>query len=63
MLGSRFGDGPSLRWDDVLGWPLEDRGVGGSGFIVVFAGDVEGEVEEGVGLGGEEGGEARRRDS
>lgn len=58
MLSSRFGDGPSLRWDDVLGWPLEDRGVGGSGFAVVFASDVKGEVEEGVSLGGKEGGEA-----
>ena len=63
MLGSRFGERPSLRWDNVLGWPLEDRGVGRSCFTVVFAGDVEGEIEEGVSLGGEEGGEARRRDS
>ena len=28
---------------------------------VIFAGDVEGEVEERVGLGGDEGREARRR--
>ena len=60
MLGSRLGDGAALWWDDVLGWPLEEGGVGGAGGGVVFAGDVEGEVEEGVGLGGEEGREARK---
>ena len=62
MLSSRFGECPSLGWHEVLGWPLEDRGVGGSGFAVIFAGDVEGEIEEGVGLGSKEGGEARTRD-
>ena len=61
MLGSRLGDGTKLWWDKVLGWPLEDGGVGGAGLGVVFAGDVEGEVEEGVGLGREEGREAKRR--
>ena len=61
MLGSRLGDGSSLWWDQVLGWPLEHGGVGGAGLGVVFAGDVKGEVEEGLGLGGEEGREARRR--
>ena len=55
MIGSRFGKGPSLRRYKILGWPLEDRGVGGAGFSVVFAGDVEGEVEKRMGLGGEEG--------
>lgn len=44
MLGSRFGEGPSLRWDKVLGWPLEDGGVGGAGFRIIFTSDVEGEV-------------------
>lgn len=30
-------------------WPLEDGGVGGGGVgVVVLAGDVEGEVEEGL---------------
>lgn len=43
-----------------MGWPLEDWGVGGAGFGVIFAGDVEGEIEEGVGLGGKEGREARK---
>ena len=61
MLSSRLCDGPSLWWDEVLGWPLEDGGVGGAGMGVVFAGDVEREVEERVGLGGEEGREPRRR--
>ena len=61
MLGSRLGDVPSLWWDQVLGWPLKDGGVGGAGLCVVFASDVEGEVEERVGLGGEEGRETRRR--
>lgn len=62
MLGSRFGKDPLLRWDEVLCWPLEDRGVGTSGSGVVFASDVKGEVEERVGLGGKEGREAGRRD-
>ena len=44
--------------DEVLGWPGEDGGVGGAGLGVVFARDVEGEREERVGLGCEEGGEA-----
>ena len=44
MLGSRFAEGSSLRRDKVLGWPLEDGGVGRAGFRVIFAGDVEGEV-------------------
>lgn len=61
MLGSRLGEGSSLRWDKVLGWPLEDRGVGGAGLGVIFASDVEGEVEERVGLGGKKGREAKRR--
>lgn len=50
MFSSSFGQGPSLGWYEVLGWPLEDRGVGGSGFAVILASDVEGEIEEGVGL-------------
>lgn len=60
MLGSRFAQSPSLRRDKVLSWPLEDRGVGGASFGVIFASDVEGEIDEGVGLGGKEGREARR---
>lgn len=60
MLDSHFGGRPSLRRYKILGWPLEDWGVGGAGFGVIFAGDVEGEIEEGVGLGGKEGREARK---
>lgn len=54
MLGSRFGEGPELGWDQVLGWPLEDAGVGGASYSVIIAGGVEGEIEERMGLGGEE---------
>ncbi len=61
MLGSHFGEGPQLGWNEVLGWPLEDRGVCGASAGVIIASDVEGEVEEWVCLGDEEGGEARRR--
>ena len=42
-----------------MGWPWEDGGVRGAGLGVIFAGDVEGEGEERVDLGCEEGGEAR----
>lgn len=44
MLGSRFGEGSSLRRDKVLGWPLKDGGVGRAGFFVIFTSNVEGEV-------------------
>ena len=63
MLRSRFSEGPSLRWDKVLGRPLENRGEGGTGLGVIFADDVEGEIDERVGLGAKEGREARRPDS
>lgn len=39
-------------------WPLEDGGVGGGGVgVVVLAGDVEGEVEEGLAARFDKGGE------
>lgn len=38
-----------FRREDPLVWPLEDGGVGRGGMgVVVLAGDVEGEVEEGL---------------
>ena len=51
MFGSRCSEGAELGRDEVLGRPGEEGGVGGAGMGVVFAGDVEGEGEEGVGLG------------
>lgn len=45
--------------DEPLVRPGEDVGVGGGGLeAIVLAGDVEGEVDEGLGSGGDEGGES-----
>ena len=45
--------------DEVLGRPLQDPGVGGAGGGgVVFGGDVEGEVDEGLAAGMDERGES-----
>ena len=55
MRGLGFCSGAEGGWDEVLGWPLEDGGVGGAGQGVVGGGDVEGEGEEGKELRAEEG--------
>lgn len=59
MFGAGFGGAVKFRREDPLVGPLEDGAVGGRGaVVVVLAGDVEGEVEEGLSAGFKEGGEA-----
>ena len=59
MFGAGFGGAVKFRGEDPLVGPLEDGAVGGRGaVVVVLAGDVEGEVEEGLSAGFKEGGEA-----
>lgn len=49
----------ALRGKEPCVWPGEDVSVCGAGAgMVVFAGDVEAEVEEGLGVDGEKGGVA-----
>ena len=59
MFGAGFGGAVKFRRKNPLVGPLEDGAVGGGGaVVVVLAGDVEGEVEEGLSAGFKEGGEA-----
>lgn len=59
MLGACSGGCAAAGRRDPLAWPGEDGGVGGAGGgRVVLAGDVEGEVEERLAVGFDEGGEA-----
>lgn len=52
MLGAGFRGRVDLRREEPLVRPGEDGGVGRRGLeAVVLAGDVEGEVEEGLGAG------------
>lgn len=57
MICPSFGGGTAL-WGEKPGvWPVQDVGVCGSGGgVIVFAGDIEIEVDEGLGVGFEEGG-------
>lgn len=49
MLGAGFGGSVQLGWEDPLVWPLEEGSIGwGCVGVVVLAGYVEGEVEEGL---------------
>lgn len=62
MIGAGFGGGVELWWEDPLIWPLEERAVGwGCVGVVVLAGYVEVEVDEGLAAGFDEGGEAGGR--
>lgn len=59
MGGTAFGGGMETRGEDPLIGPVEQSAVcRRGGFVVVLTGDVEGEVEEGLGAGFEEGGES-----
>lgn len=61
MLGAGFGGCVEFRWEYPLVGPGEDRGVRGRcSCIVVLAGDVEVEVEKGLGVGLDEGGESEQ---
>ena len=62
MLGPGLGK-TSMGWrDEKLRGPLQDAGVRGSSYVgVILAGDVEIEIEEGLGVGEDEGGEAGTR--
>lgn len=62
MFRAGFGGGVELGWEDPLVWPLEERAVGwGCVGVVVLAGYVEVEVNEGLATGFDEGGEAGGR--
>ena len=51
MFSARFRERAPFRWDGVLNWPGEKRGIGWACYGgVVLGGDVEGEVEEGEGV-------------
>ena len=55
MVCSGLCGGVQLRREDPLVGPLEDGAVGGGGVVVVvLAGDVEGEVDEGLTAGFDE---------
>ena len=59
MFGVSFRKGAVLGRNEILGWPGEDGGEGRPGSCgIVFGGDVEGEVEEGMSMRNEVGGEA-----
>jgi hypothetical protein len=59
VFGAGFGGAVELWWENPLVWPLEERAVGwGCVVVVVLAGYVEVEVDEGLAAGFDEGGEA-----
>lgn len=59
MVGPGFGGGAALWGEEPGVGPEEDVGVCGPGRgVIVLAGDIEVEVDEGLGVGFEEGGVA-----
>lgn len=62
MFRAGFGGAVQLRWEDPLVWPLEERAVRwGCVGVVVLAGYVEVQVDEGLAARFDEGGEAEGR--
>lgn len=59
MFSAGLGGTVQLRRKDPLIWPLEEIAVcRGCIAVVVLAGDVQGEIDEGLAAGFDEGGEA-----
>lgn len=57
MVGPGFGGGAALWGEEPGVGPEQDVGVcGAGGGVIVLAGDIEVEVDEGLGVGLEEGG-------